>query len=62
MKFLVVLAALISVAFASGYGHGYHIPHRVDIAPGSVETVYTHKVVPQAIVSKSNRSFIKIIN
>lgn len=38
MKFFVVFACLISAAMASGYG-GYHIPARIDIAPGGVETV-----------------------
>ena len=42
MKFFAIFACLISAVCASGlYGHGYahHIPARIDIAPGGVETV-----------------------
>ena len=48
MKFLVLFASLISFVAASGY-YGHHIPARVDIAPGGVETILTHKVVPQVV-------------
>lgn len=48
MKFLILFASLISFVVASGH-YGHHIPARVDIAPGGVETIYTHKVVPQVV-------------
>ena len=48
MKFLVLFACLISFVAASGY-YGHHIPARVDVAPGGVETILTHKVVPQVV-------------
>lgn len=50
MKFFIFFSAIIAAVTASGY-YGHHIPARVDIAPGGVETILTHKVVPQAIVS-----------
>lgn len=49
MKFFVLFACLISYVAASGYGYGHHIPARVDVAPGGVETIYTQKVIPQVV-------------
>lgn len=48
MKFLILFACLISFVAASGY-YGHHIPARVDVAPGGVETIYTQKVIPQVV-------------
>lgn len=48
MKFIILFASLISFVAASGH-YGHHIPARVDIAPGGVETIYTQKVIPQVV-------------